>query len=207
MRHNPRHFSDDPEIVRRLVREHPWAVIVSRHDGDLVASHYPVMLDPDHDLALLTHVGRPDEQVHGFADREVLVILQGHHGYVSPSWYAPGASKAPTWNFTAAHLTGVPEMLGEEENLRVLTAMVELFEQHVDEPMWLDQEWGAKAAKGTVGLRIPIDRFVLKVKMSQDKDPVSIQSVIDHLLADGPYRQTYLAADMERAREEGVGYR
>lgn len=207
MRHNPRHFSDDPEIVRRLVREHPWAVIVSRHDDDLVASHYPVMLDPDHDLALLTHVGRPDEQVHGFADREVLVILQGHHGYVSPSWYAPGASKAPTWNFTAAHLTGVPEVLGEEENLRVLTAMVELFEQHVDEPMWLDQEWGAKAAKGTVGLRIPVERFVLKVKMSQDKDSVSIQNVIDHLSADGPYHQPLLAADMERARDEGVGYR
>ncbi|HWV26051.1 MAG TPA: FMN-binding negative transcriptional regulator, partial [Aeromicrobium sp.] len=60
MRHNPRHFSDDPDLVRRLVREHPWATIVSSNHGDLVASHYPVMLDPHHELALLTHLGRPD---------------------------------------------------------------------------------------------------------------------------------------------------
>lgn len=206
MRHNPRHFSDDPQIVRRLVREHPWAIIVSHNGGELVASHYPVMLDPNHDLALLTHVGRPDERIHGFSDQEVLVILQGDHGYISPSWYEPGESQAPTWNFTAAHCSGVPQLLDADENLQVLTDMVKMFEQHVEDPMWLDQEWGAKAARGTVGLRIPIDRFTLKVKMSQDKTPTSVQNVIDHLKADGPYHHDALAADVERARDEGVGY-
>jgi transcriptional regulator len=208
MRHNPRHFSDDPEIVRRLVREHPWATIVSNHDGALVASHYPVMLDPDQhgdDIALLTHVGRPDEKVHGFGAAPVLVVLQGHHGYVSPSWYVPGESQAPTWNFTAAHLTGTPEVLDPEENLRVLTALVARFEQHVDEPMHLDPEYGARVARGTVGLRVRVDSFVLKVKMSQDKSPGTVQQVIDHLRSPGPYEHPELAADMERARREGVG--
>lgn len=103
MRHNPQHASDDVDLVRLLVLEHPWATIVSAPDGQLVASHYPMMLDPAaRDLTLLTHVGRPDEVQHGFGrGREVLVVLQGHHGYVSPSWYAPGTSPAPTWNFTA----------------------------------------------------------------------------------------------------------
>ena len=207
MRHHPRHASDDPDLVRRLVREHPWATIVSTTARGLVASHYPVMLDPEHDLALLTHVGRPDDQIHDFADEPVLVVVQGNHGYVSPSWYAPGDSPAPTWNFTAAHLTGVPQMLGPEENLRVLTDLVALFEQHVDDPLWLDPAWGAAASRGTVGLRIPIDSFTLKVKMSQDKQPASVQQVIDHLRADGPYHHDALAADVERARDEGVGYR
>ncbi len=206
MRHNPRHVSDDPALVRRLVAEHPWATIVSQHDGDLVASHYPVLLDPDHPLALLTHVGRPDETLHGFGQgAEVLVVLQGHHGYVSPSWYVPGASGAPTWNFTAAHLHGVPQVLDAEENLRVLTSLVAHFEQHVDDPLWLDQTWGEQAARGTVGLRIPIDRFTLKVKMSQDKDETSVQNVVDALRRPGPYEHPALASDMERARREGVG--
>lgn len=211
MRHNPRHFSDDAQLVRRLVREHPWATIVSNHDGELVASHYPVLLDPDvaddgQELALLTHVGRPDEKLHGFGGTsEVLVVLQGHHGYVSPSWYVPGASEAPTWNFTAAHLHGVPQVLDAEENLRVLTSLVAHFEQHVDDPLWLDQAYGERAARGTVGLRIPIDRFTLKVKMSQDKDETSLQNVIDALQRPGPYEHPALAADMERARRERVG--
>ncbi len=41
--------------------------------------------------------------------------------------------------------------------------------------------------------------------MSQDKDPVSRQQVIDHLRAPGPYSNPELAADMERASAEGVG--
>jgi predicted FMN-binding regulatory protein PaiB len=41
----------------------------------------------------------------------------------SPSWYAPGATRAPTWNFSVAHCYGVPEILSPEENLRVLAAL------------------------------------------------------------------------------------
>jgi transcriptional regulator len=210
VRHNPRHASSDPALVRELITEHPWATLVSNPPTGLVASHYPVLLEESSDpdvITLLTHVGRPDETLHLFGDREILVVVQGHHGYVSPSWYAAGASRAPTWNFTAAHLHGRPELLEPDENLAVLGRLVTHFEQHVREPMWLDREWAAPVARGTVGLRIPIERFELKVKMSQDNDPESIDRVIEQLHAPGPYRHPQLAADMARARERGVGYR
>jgi len=110
VRPNPLHASDDVEVVRRLILENPWGILVSTNRGEQVASHYPILLDDEsEDLAVLTHVGRPDDRVHGFGDREVLLIVQGHHGYVSPSWYAPGAIRAPTWNFSAAHCYGVPQ--------------------------------------------------------------------------------------------------
>ena len=145
--------------------------------------------------------------MHDFGDREVLIVFQGQHGYVSPSWYEPGSSKAPTWNFSAVHCHGTPEILDAETNLAVLTKLVAHFEQHVDDPMWLDQEWAPPIARGTVGLRIPVDRFTCKVKMSQDKDPVTVQNVIDRLREPGPYHQPHLADDMERARTDGIGYR
>ena len=202
MRHNPAHATTDPEAVRDLVRQNPWATIVSDNAGALVASHYPVLIDEDtEDLALLTHVGRPDEEVHGFGDREVLVIVQGHHGYVSPSWYGPGATRAPTWNFSVAHLNGVPEVLSEGENLATLTRLVERFERAVEEPLYLDQEWGRQVAKGTVGLRIPVSRFVCKRKLSQDKDDLSRRQVIEKLREPGPYRHPELADEMEREWE------
>jgi transcriptional regulator len=199
MRHNPAHAVTDPEGVRELVRQNPWATIVSANAGELVASHYPVLLDEDaEDLALLTHVGRPDEEVHDFGEREVLVIVQGRHGYVSPSWYAPGATRAPTWNFSVAHIYGVPEVLGEDENLATLTRLVERFERSVDDPLYLDQEWGRQIAKGTVGLRIPVRRFVCKRKLSQDKDDLSRRQVIAKLREPGPYEHPELADEMER---------
>jgi transcriptional regulator len=202
MRHNPAHATTDADAVRDLVRENPWATIVSSNEGDLVASHYPVLLDEDsEELALLTHVGRPDEEAHGFGDRELLVIVQGLHGYLSPSWYGPGATRAPTWNFSVAHIYGVPEVLGPEENLATLTRLVERFEREVEEPLYLDQEWGGEIAKGTVGLRIPVSRFVCKRKLSQDKDDRSRRQVIAKLREPGPYSHPELAAEMERAWE------
>ncbi|MCL3817926.1 FMN-binding negative transcriptional regulator [Aeromicrobium wangtongii] len=206
MRPNPQYATTDEQVARQLIAENPWAMLISHHAGQLVASRYPVLLDEATDgLTLVTHVGRPDETLHGLGEHEVLVVFEGAHGYVSPSWYAPGSSRIPTWNFSALHCWGTPQILDADENLDVLTRLTAHFEQHVDEPMWLDREQAAPVARGTVGLRIPVDRFECKIKMSQDKDPVSVQNVIDHLRAPGPYQQPRLADDMERARAAGIG--
>ena len=200
MRHNPHHVVEDPEVVRQLVRENPWAILVSYHVDRLVASHYPVLLDENADeLAVFTHVGRPDDELHGFGTSEILLIVQGVHGYVSPSWYAPGAIKAPTWNFAVAHCYGVPEILDEDTNLRTLARLVEHFERHVADPLLLDLDWAAPVAKGTVGIRLPVTRFQCKIKMSQDKDPETQQRVIRALRTPGPYANPRLADAIERA--------
>lgn len=205
MRHSPRHAVTDEAVVRRLIEEHPWATLVSQTEAGLVASHYAVLLDdrPGAALGVVLHLGKPDDRIHELTSgREVLMIVQGPHGYISPSWYAPGSVRAPTWNFSTAHLYGTPELLDADENAAVLTRMVAHFEQHVDDPMWLEQETVERLAGGTVGLRIPIDRFICKVKMSADKDEQSQQNVLAQLRADGPYASAALADDMERALAE-----
>jgi transcriptional regulator len=200
VRPNPLHATEDPELVRRLIRENPWGTLVSSNNGELVASHYAVLLDDEAEgLAVLTHVGRPDDLIHGFGDREILLIIQGRNGYVSPSWYAPGATRAPTWNFSTAHCYGVPQILEDEENLEVLARLVAHFESQVEDPMLLDLDWGRPVAKGTVGIRLPITRFVCKIKMSQDKDPVTQRQVMAALRAPGTYQNPGLADDMARA--------
>jgi transcriptional regulator len=174
---------------------------VISHNGELVASHYPVLLDDEVEaLTVLTHVGRPDDVIHGLGGGEVLLIVQGrNNGYISPSWYAPGAIRAPTWNFSAAHCYGVPQILDEEENLSVLARLVAHFERHVEEPMFLDPDWARPVARGTVGIRLPITRFTCKIKMSQDKDPTTQRQVIEALRTSGPFQNLGLANDMARA--------
>jgi transcriptional regulator len=199
VRPNPIHACDDPEFVRELIAANPWATLVSVTGGRPVASHYPVLLDDSTDeLAIVTHVGRPDERIHEFGDREMLVIVQGRQGYISPSWYAPGDTRAPTWNFSVAHCYGVPEILTPEENLRVLTRLVDHFERRVEHPVALDAETAARLSPGTVGIRVPISRFDCKRKLSQDKDPASRRQVIAALRAPGPYAHPGLADEMER---------
>lgn len=199
MRSNPLFASEDPDLVRELVREHPWATLVTTNSAGLVASHYPVMLDEEAtDLTLLTHLGRPDDEVLEIDRGEVLVIVQGHHGYISPGWYSESERLVPTWNFTVAHLHGTPQILDEDENLEVLTRLVAHFERHLDEPFQLDREEATPIAKGTVGLRIAIDRFEIKRKLSQNKDEKTRRSTIAALREEGPYRHPDLADEMER---------
>lgn len=198
MRPNPLMASDDPDHVRGLVRQHPWATLVTATGSGLVASHYPVMLDESAPgLTLLTHLGRPDEEILEIEGNEVLVIVQGHHGYVSPGWYSDEERKVPTWNFTVAHLHGVPQILDEAENREVLASLVEYLESPLDQPTLLSPE-DAPIAKGTVGLRIPVDRFECKRKLSQNKGDETRRNVIAALREEGPYRHPALADEMER---------
>ena len=65
--------------------------------------------------------------------------------------------------------------------------------------MWLEPETADRLAPGTVGIRLPITRFVCKVKMSADKDRDSQRRVLAQLRGTGPYAHAALADDMERA--------
>ena len=203
MRQNPSFALADTEEIKRLIRENPWAILVSSTPDGLVASHYPVLVDESREeLAIVTHVGRPDEQIHGLGEGELMVIIQGPHGYISPSWYDANPA-VPTWNFTSAHLSGVPEILSAEENLRVLASLVDHFEDRVPEPRRMlgspeDAEYAVRISSGTVGIRLTPTKIVAKRKLSQNRTPEIAQSIIEHLEGDGPYASAALAAEMRR---------
>ncbi|MDR2321774.1 MAG: FMN-binding negative transcriptional regulator [Microbacterium sp.] len=201
MRHTPRYLMTDPVEVARLIRTHPWATFVSPVASGLVASHYPVILDetadPEDGIVIVSHFGRPDEQLHELGAHEVLVIVQGPHDYVSPSWYAPG-DLVPTWNHVTAHLYGTPEILSEEENYAMLARLTDHFEQHHPHGRSLseDEEGTRRIARGTVGLRLRVERFEARAKLSQNKSPEVRESIAAHL----EQRNPALAAEMRRPR-------
>lgn len=192
--------------LRRLVDRNPWVTLVSDTPEGLVASHYAVMLDPARDdLTIVGHVGKPDDLIHGLGERELLVIVQGPHGYISPSWYGDAAS-VPTWNFVSAHLTGVPELLDTDENLRVLDALVDRFESRMPEPrgMWQapnDAAFIERLERGTVGFRLTPTRVTAKRKLSQNRSAEVVETIIAQLSVDGPYENPALANEMRRARD------
>lgn len=77
--------------------------------------------------------------------------------------------------------------------------LVAHFERGVEEPAQLDSDQGAKIATGTVGIRLPVSRFVCKRKLGQNKDAATRRQVIAALREPGPYNQTELADEMEQA--------
>ncbi len=198
MRHTAKFLMTDPEEVKRLIRAHPWATFVSHTSAGLVASHYPVLLDEQADeMTIVSHFGRPDEQLHELGEREILVIVQGPHDYVSASWYPPG-ELVPTWNHVTAHLYGVPEILSEEENYAMLSRLTDHFEHHYDGGRSLseNEEKSRVQAKGTVGLRMRVTRVDARAKLSQNKPAEVADRVADQLAKVNPA----LAEEMRRIR-------
>ncbi len=200
MRHTPRFLMTEPAEVKRLIRGNPWATFVSPASTGLVASHYPVLLvedsgDKPDEITIVSHFGRPDETLHELGRHEILVIIQGPHDYVSPSWYAPG-DLVPTWNHVTAHLYGVPEILGDDENYAILSRLTDHFEQHLPNGRSLseDEAGTRRAAKGTVGLRMRVSRFDARAKLSQNK-PVEVRAAVTAHLAQ---RNAALADEMRR---------
>lgn len=188
----------DPEEVKRLIRAHPWATFVSSTSNGLVASHYPVLLEDREEISIVSHFGKPDDRLHELGQHEILVIVQGAHDYVSPSWYPPGAV-IPTWNHVTAHLYGVPELLEDEENYEMLSWLTDHFEHHYPDGRSLSQdpEGTRRVAKGTVGLRLEVSRFDARAKLSQNKTPEVVENIIDHLQDSNPG----LADEMRRVHQ------
>ncbi len=88
MRKNPYYELTDEAEIRRLIRENPWATLVSNASDGLVASHYPILLEEDREeLSIVTHVG-PSRREGARARRaRAAGDRPGSHGYISSSWY------------------------------------------------------------------------------------------------------------------------
>ncbi|MCA9879767.1 MAG: FMN-binding negative transcriptional regulator [Thermomicrobiales bacterium] len=199
MRHTPAYIVTDPEVIKRLIRENPWATFVSATSAGLTASHYPILLEEDTEgISIVSHFGRPDDELHCLGEREMLVIVQGPHGYISPSWYG-GEGFIPTWDHSTAHLYGTPELLSPEENYAVLSRLVDHFEQHVAHPCSLSQDEATArhVATGTTGLRLRVTRFDARLKLSQNKPLAVRENILAELDAGDthPYQNRPLARE------------
>lgn len=210
MRPNPDYAMTNQAEVAALLRDHPWCTIVSHVPGrGIVASHYPVLVDDDADgLTVFSHVGKPDQDPHELGQHELTIIVEGPQGYVSPGWY--GVSPAvPTWNFVVAHLTGTPEVLSQEENLRLMDVLVDFFEDQTDTPARLHASAGNTAyaeriVHGTVAFRMKVERFEGKCKMSQDKPDAVVASILEGLSRPGPFQSLPLERYMRALRDRGT---
>jgi transcriptional regulator len=213
MRQNPSFTLAGEDGIKRLIRENPFATIVSQTDAaGLVASHYPVILDEDAEgIVLLSHFGKPDDLIHELGAHELLVIVQGAHGYISPGWYGPDPA-VPTWNFSAAHLSGTPEILSAEENLAVLERLVDHFEHVMPHPRPMrgtpeDAAYAEKMSTGTVGFRLRVQRIVAKDKMSQNKPADTVGKILHGLESDAHYANPALVHQMRRVHPNAASKR
>jgi transcriptional regulator len=170
--YNPAAFAeDDVSQLHAFLRQKSFATLVSTGENGLVASHIPLLLDPQGGRLghLLGHMARANSQWRQITG-EVLAVFQGPHTYISPSWYEePGL--VPTWNYVAVHAYGTLQIVGERKDLlEILRRTVTFYEASRPRPWSLDFEGDRLDSflRAIVGFRIEISRLEGKWKLSQN---------------------------------------
>jgi transcriptional regulator len=166
--------------LRALVARHPWVTLVSQTSAGLVVSHLPVLPAPDtEEVVVIGHLPLADAEAHELGSCEVVVVVQGPHGYISAGWYA-GGPYVPTWNYVVAHLHGRPAVLDAEATFDVLDRTVDHFESARPVPFRLEQvaDYARRLAPHVAGFRLSPSRVVAKAKLSQDKPAADVAGVL-----------------------------
>ncbi|MCQ6279986.1 FMN-binding negative transcriptional regulator [Bacillus sp. EB600] len=175
----PKHFKiDDEEVIYDFIEKYSFATLFSRHNGEPYATHLPLILKKSEN-ALYGHFARPNEQWKDAENQQVLVVFQGPHCYISPSWYET-TKVVPTWNYVSIHLYGKLEII-EDRKVIVdsLNDMVNKYERQ-ESPYNLndvDPQYIEGMSKGIIAFRIKITKIEAKAKLSQNH-PLERQELI-----------------------------
>ncbi len=178
--YNPKHFVEpDVQALHALMREFPFATLVTRSESGLDANHVPFVVDPEPAPfgTLRAHVARANPVWKDLAQQpSALVIFQGADGYVSPSFY-PGKRDdgrvVPTWNYFVAHAHGRVKVIEDAEWLHWFVSELTATHEAGREAPWkvtdAPSDYVDKMLTAIVGLEMPVERLVGKRKASQNR--------------------------------------
>jgi transcriptional regulator len=205
----PAHFAEtEPAVLHALIRAQPLGAWVAQADGELLVNHIPFYLDANRGEhgTLVGHVARANPVWKSLsAALPSVVIFQGPHAYISPSWYAGkqvDGKVVPTWNYAVVHAHGRPQLVQDRARLldivRTLTAVHEAGQaapwQVADAPA----DYIDKLLAAIVGIEMPIERLEGKWKASQNRSQADKLGTVAGLEASGAAQARAMAEAMRR---------
>ena len=177
---------ENPEILFELIEKFNFGVLFSHHREEPEATHLPFLADKNRGEhgTLIAHFARANKHwEHIDADKEVLVVFQGPHSYISPSWYK-NRETVPTWNYATVHVYGKARIIHEESALREMVTRLTHYHESQVESNWKmaeAREYSEKLLKAITGIEIDITRMEGKFKFNQNKSREDQAGVIEHL--------------------------
>ncbi|MBI3042223.1 MAG: FMN-binding negative transcriptional regulator [Betaproteobacteria bacterium] len=206
----PSHFKEErPEVLRRLIADHPLGALVTLGPDGINGNHFPFLYDPDPPPhgTLRAHVARTNPAWRDFAkDVEALVIFQGPQTYITPSWYPrkPQTGKVvPTWNYLVVHAHGPLRAIEDTAWLRgFVERLTNRFEAKRADPWKITDapaDFIETSLKAIVGIEIPVTRLIGKWKVSQNQPGADRGGVVRGLRETGDPNAAVMADTVESA--------
>jgi transcriptional regulator len=177
----PKHFEvTDRTVLFDLMQKFSFATLVSIHEGVPFATHMPFTCKPQQNL-IASHIARANPQWTTFhQNSEVLVIFQGNHSFISPTWYDKHPS-VPTWNYMTVHAYGKLRIVEDSKAVKkLLHDLVLQYEEEWD-MLQLPETYMQGMMKGIVAFEIELTKLEGKFKLSQNRAEGDQQNVVKAL--------------------------
>jgi len=186
----PKNFSpEDESKVRSLIEQNGFITLLSfPKNEESYINHLPVIFSSKlgEEKILIGHMAKQNLQWRHFAENpKATIIVQGPHTYITPSWYTSGRD-VPTWNYAVAHLYGKIELVESfNEQVEILRQLTDYYEKSQVNPWRFElPEDLAKESTLTsaiISFRFVIERTEAKFKLSQNRNPIDQNGVIEGL--------------------------
>lgn len=168
------------EELHAFIKQNGFGILVSHVEGKFWATHLPLILK---DNKLWGHLSKGNKQWRELPNgEEVMIIFQGPHTYISPSWY--DHENVPTWNYIAVHVYGKVRMIEEEELIESLRVLTSKYEKDSANPISVDtmsKKLLHTEIRGTIGFEVTIERMEASYKLSQNRDEKNHANIIAEL--------------------------
>jgi transcriptional regulator len=172
----------EKEELYEFMEDHSFAALFSQSNDLPTVTHLPLLIDRKKGC-LYGHMTKANPQWKDIKN-EVLIVFNGPHTYISPSWYETNQA-VPTWNYTAVHVTGKFSIIAEQHDLlHILEQTTHVFESSMLKP-WemknVDLKLLSLLTDAIVGFKIEISKIEGVRKLSQNHSKERRQRVIHEL--------------------------
>ncbi|MBI6942495.1 FMN-binding negative transcriptional regulator [Pseudomonas putida] len=202
------HQEHDLGRLHQHMLETRLAMLVSQGENGLLATHLPVLVDPEEGEfgTVYAHLARANRQWQDLErGGEALLVFPGADAYVSPSYYPSKADNpkvVPTWNYLAVHAYGPVEVIHEAAPLLdIVSRLTDRHEQGRSTPWKVadaPHDYLDGMLRAIVGIRMPIARLQGARKLSQNRSAQDIAGVREGLSNSPDYLDNQLAAQMRQ---------
>jgi transcriptional regulator len=176
---SPAFREDRIDVLHAAIRELHFGALITHPDSAFATSYLPWEVDATRGPhgTLVGHLARYNPQAPTPASGvDALVLFQGPHAYVSPSWY-PGKREdprqVPTWDYLVVEARGTLATFDDEARLYNLLTQLTDHNEAGREHRWrvtdAPDDYVRKEMRHIVGIELRIESLIGRYKLSQNR--------------------------------------